>query len=105
MPFDADRPAPPDGVKFGGEHGYIIAGLDVRGCCVIHELWIHEDHRRTGEGQRLVDQVRAWAEDQDATPLLVHCSPRNHVGREFYEAIGMRAVAIVYQDDLNKEKK
>lgn len=103
MPFDIERPAPADGVKFRTDAGYIIAGPDGNGCCVIHELWVHGGSRRTGEGRRLVGQVKEWATERGYAPLLVHCSPRNAAGREFYEALGMRSVAIVYQDDM-KEK-
>lgn len=103
MPFDAERPAPDGGVKFQTGGSYIIAGPDGNGCCVIHELWVDEVDRRTGEGRRLVSRVRAWAKEREMQPLLVHCSPRNETGREFYEALGMRAVALVYQDDMEEK--
>lgn len=103
MPFDIERPAPAGGVKFRTDGGYIIAGPDENDCCVIHELWVHGASRRTGEGRRLVDRVRAWAVALGYAPLLVHCSPGNTAGREFYEALGMRPVAVVYQDDMKGE--
>ncbi|WP_331725900.1 GNAT family N-acetyltransferase [Streptomyces sp. NBC_00470] len=100
MSFDPDRPAPPNGIKYRTESGYIVAGPDERGCCVIHELWIAPEHRGGGEGRALVDRVRTWARGHGLAPVIVHCSPRNTSGRAFYEALGMRAVAVVYQDDL-----
>ncbi|MFI6875611.1 GNAT family N-acetyltransferase [Streptomyces sp. NPDC050400] len=100
MAFDPERTAPPDGVKYRTACGYIIAGPDSDGCCVIHELWVAPHCRGTGEGRAMVDRVRAWAMEQGLHPLIVHCSPRNQGGRAFYEALGMRAVSVVYQDDL-----
>lgn len=100
MPFSPERPAPPDGMKHRTAHGYIIAGPDDRGCCVIHEMWVDPEHRGGGEGRALVDRVRSWAIVRELGPLIVHCSPGNVGGQAFYEALGMRAVAIVYQDDL-----
>ncbi|MGW0909523.1 GNAT family N-acetyltransferase [Streptomyces sp. NPDC002853] len=88
-------------MKHRTEHGYIIAGPDDHGCCVIHELWVEPEHRGSGEGRFLVDCVRAWAREHKLRPLIVHCSPGNDDGRGFYEALGMRAVAIVFQDDLD----
>ncbi|MBT2509910.1 GNAT family N-acetyltransferase [Streptomyces sp. ISL-98] len=87
------------------EQGYIIAGPDDRGCCVIHEMWVDPEHRGSGEGRALVDCVRAWAHERELAPLIVQCSPRNHGGRAFYEALGMRAVAIVHQEDLDRFPK
>ncbi|MFJ8929939.1 GNAT family N-acetyltransferase [Streptomyces sp. NPDC102364] len=80
--------------------GYVIAGPDENGCCVLHELWVDPEHRGTGTGRALVDNVRAWAREQGLAPLIVHCSPGNDGGRAFYEALGMRPVSVVYQDDL-----
>ncbi|WP_327653696.1 GNAT family N-acetyltransferase [Streptomyces sp. NBC_00483] len=100
MPFDPDRPAPANGMKYRTEYGYILAGPDERGCCVIHELWVAPEHRGNGKGRLLVDHVRTWAREHALAPLIVHCSPRNQHGRAFYEALGMRAVSVVYQDDL-----
>jgi GNAT superfamily N-acetyltransferase len=88
-------------MKHRTAHGYVIAGPDERGCCVIHEMWVDPDQRGSGEGRALVDYVRRWAHEQALRPLIVHCSPHNEGGRAFYEALGMRAVAIVYQDDLD----
>ncbi|MFF4543656.1 GNAT family N-acetyltransferase [Streptomyces sp. NPDC001406] len=101
VPFDPDRPAPPKGMKHRTARGYVIAGPDDRGCCVIHEMWVDPEHRGSGEGRALVNFVRAWARERKLGPLVVHCSPRNQGGRAFYEALGMRAVAIVYQEDLD----
>ncbi|WP_306316982.1 MULTISPECIES: N-acetyltransferase [unclassified Streptomyces] len=103
MPFDLDRPAPANGVKYRTEHGYILAGPDQHGCCVIHELWVAPGQRGSGVGRALVDRVRAWARGRGLRPLIVHCSPGNQGGRAFYEALGMRAVSVVYQDDLADE--
>lgn len=87
-------------MKHHDEPGYVLAGPDERGCCVIHELWVDPAHRGTGTGRALVDHVRSWAREQGLAPLIVHCSPRNERGRAFYQALGMRPVAVVYQDDL-----
>lgn len=103
MPFDIERPAPVGGVKVRTDSGYIIAGPDENGCCVIHELWVHGPGRRNGTGRWLVGMVRRWAAERGYAPLLVHCSPGNEAGRKFYEALGMRPVAVVYQDDMRGE--
>ncbi|MGW2213312.1 GNAT family N-acetyltransferase [Streptomyces sp. NPDC001781] len=100
VPFDPDRQAPTNGMKYGTEHGYILAGPDEHGCCVIHELWVAPEHRGNGMGRVLVDHVRSWAREHGLAPLIVHCLPGNQGGRGFYEALGMRAVSVVYQDDL-----
>jgi len=92
-------------MKHRSDRGYIIAGPDDRGCCLIHEMWVDPAHRGSGEGRDLVDRVRNWARDQGLWPLVVHCSPGNQVGQAFYEALGMKAVAIVYQDDLEDGAK
>ncbi|WP_353962557.1 GNAT family N-acetyltransferase [Streptomyces sp. NBC_00006] len=63
-------------------------------------LWVAPEHRGNGKGRLLVDHVRTWAREHALAPLIVHCSPRNRDGRAFYEALGMRAVSVVYQDDL-----
>ena len=103
MPFDAERPAPVGGVKFRTGDSYIIAGSNSQGCCEILELWVEPDRRSRGEGRELVGQVRTWARENDLFPLIVHCSPRNEGGQKFYESIGLRLVAVVYQDDLKSE--
>jgi GNAT superfamily N-acetyltransferase len=68
-------------------------------CCVIHELYVPPEDRRWGEGGRLVDMVRKWAKSEGLWPMIVECSPKNEEGKAFYEALGMRQVSIVYQED------
>ncbi|GAA3082786.1 GNAT family N-acetyltransferase [Streptomyces rectiviolaceus] len=64
-------------------------------------MWLDPEHRDSGEGRALVGYVRVWAQERELGPLIAHCSPCNHGGQAFYEAIGMRAVAVVYQEDLD----
>jgi hypothetical protein len=85
MPFNPNQDPPDGGIKFQMNGGYIIAGMNEDMCCVIHELYVNpEDRRAKSEG--------LW-------PMIVECSPKNEAGMKFYEAIGMRQVSIVYQED------
>jgi GNAT superfamily N-acetyltransferase len=68
-------------------------------CVVIHELYVDPDDRRKSVGSALVQLVRSWAKSEGLWPLIVECSPKNEEGKAFYEALGMRQVSIVYQED------
>lgn len=101
MPFDPDRVPPPDGMKVTLPGGYVVAGRNEQGSAVILELYVDEGQRRTGVGRQLAAAVREWAREQGLERVIVECSPRNETGRAFYEALGMRAVSITYQQELD----
>lgn len=102
MPFNPNREPPDGGVKFhigGHDDSYIVAGMNEDMCCVIHELYVSPLERRQGLASQLVDLVRKWAKSEGLWPMIVECSPKNEEGKAFYEALGMRPVSIVYQED------
>lgn len=99
MAFNPDREPPEGGIKFQMAGGYIVAGPNEDGCAVIHELYVNPDGRRKKTGSLLVSAVRGWAKMACLHPLIVECSPKNEAGMKFYEALGMRQVSIVYQED------
>lgn len=101
MPFDPDRVPPPDGMKATLPGGYIVAGRNEWGSAVILEMHVDERQRRAGVGRQLVEAVRTWARQQGLERIIVECSPRNETGQAFYEALGMRAVSITYQQELD----
>lgn len=101
MPFDDLRPAPVGGFKASTAVGYAITTApDEYGVMDLLELWVTPACRRRGSGRRLIEMVRQWGAEHGAKRLVVQCSPRNEAGRAFYEALGMKDVAVVYQQDL-----
>lgn len=85
--------------RFDVGGSYILVGSNPDGCCVIRELFVQPEDRRKQVGTTLVHLAREWGKSQDLFPLIVQCSPRNEDGKAFYESLGMRQVAIVYQED------
>lgn len=62
--------------------------------------------RTSSEGGDLMDVMfttrpKAWARQQGYYPLVVECSPKNEEGKAFYESLGMKAVSIVYQMEID----
>lgn len=104
MAFDPRHPAPAGGFKAVIATGYAVASApDEYGVMELLEIYVKPEYRRHGGGRRLVELVREWGADHGATRIVVQCSPRNEAGLAFYDALGMRSVAVVYQQDLKAE--
>lgn len=104
MPFDPLRPAPEGGFKVTTDVGYaIVTAPDEYAVMELLEIFVEPEYRHLGGGRKLVKIVREWGAERGAERLIVHCSPRNKVGQAFYTALGMRAVSVVYQQDLKAD--
>lgn len=104
MPFDPLRPAPAGGFKAVTDDGYAVATApDEYGVVELLEIFVGPASRRHGGGRRLVELVCEWGVKQGARRIIVQCSPRNEGGLAFYGALGMKAVSVVYQQDLKAD--
>ena len=58
-------------------------------------LVITEDHRRTGVGKLLMEEVRNVASDNGASQIELVATPANVTAREFYRSLGFVEADVV----------
>ena len=76
--------------------GRIVAaatGCTWGGCCELRQLWVREDLRGRGWGQRLMREVEAEARRRGCTQVIL--SSHSFQAPGFYSALGYRQVAAI----------
>ena len=58
-------------------------------------LVIGEDHRRSGVGRLLMEEVRNVASDNNASQIELVATPANVTAREFYRSLGFVEADVV----------
>jgi GNAT superfamily N-acetyltransferase len=65
------------------------------------DIYVEDAHRRRGVGSQLVQAVRAWLTEKGVRTMEWYVAEHNPAGRQFWEAIGGRAVLTRMRVDLN----
>lgn len=83
--------------------GYAVATmrtLTESATAVIDELFTSAEARSVGVGERLVEEIVAWAIINEATGVSATALPGARATKNFFEGLGMKARAIVVHRDL-----
>jgi ribosomal protein S18 acetylase RimI-like enzyme len=87
--------------------GYAVARMEhLRSrdrLAVIDDLYVEPDARGVGVGEALMDLVLAWAVERDASGIDAFTLPGNRATKNFFEAHGLTARAILVHRDLRPE--
>jgi len=65
------------------------------------DIYVDEQHRRSGVGKALVDQLAAWFVSRGLAYFEWHVAARNPAGVAFWQAVGGRSVMIRMRADLD----
>lgn len=68
------------------------------------DIYVEEDYRRHGVGRKLVDTVRDWFKQQGVRQFEWYVAEQNRTGRQFWDAIGGRAVLTRMRADLTADE-
>ncbi len=99
---DADRAAwvaTIDDVAVGYAYASLRATTTTR-IVMIDELFTTPEARAIGVGERLVDEVSAWAIVNEASGVSAVALPGARETKNFFEGMGMKARSIVVHRDL-----
>ncbi len=84
--------------------GYAVAHLehlrDDRPLAVIDDLYVEPDGRGVGVGEAMMDLLLAWAREMRAAGIDSFTLPGNRATKNFFEAHGLTARAILVHRDL-----
>jgi GNAT superfamily N-acetyltransferase len=84
--------------------GYAVAHLehlrDDRPLAVIDDLYVEPDARGVGVGEAMMDLLIAWARERGAAGIDSFTLPGNRATKNFFEAHGLTARAILVHRDL-----
>jgi GNAT superfamily N-acetyltransferase len=84
--------------------GYAVAHLehlrDERPLAVIDDLYVEPDARGVGVGEALMDLLVPWAEQHRCAGIDAFTLPGNRATKNFFEAHGLTARAILVHRDL-----
>jgi GNAT superfamily N-acetyltransferase len=84
--------------------GYAVAPLEhLRGehpLAVVDDLYVEPDARGVGGGEGLMDLLLTWAHEQGASGIDAFTLPGNRETKNFFEARGLTARAILVHRDL-----
>jgi len=56
------------------------------------DIYVHEDYRRRGIGQKLVDELLDWYRSKGVSYLELYVATKNNNAREFWDSIGGRDI-------------
>lgn len=68
------------------------------------DIFVEDEYRRHGVGRMLVETVRAWMQEHDVRHFEWYVAAHNTVGRQFWEAIGGRAVLTRMRANTHQEE-
>jgi GNAT superfamily N-acetyltransferase len=84
--------------------GYAVAHLehlrDDEPLAVIDDLYVEPDGRAVGVGEALMDRLVTWADEQHAGGIDAFALPGDRSTKNFFEAHGLTARAILVHRDL-----
>lgn len=84
--------------------GYAVARLehlrDDHPLAVIDDLYVEPDARGVGVGEALMELLLEWAHGQEASGIDAFTLPGNRQTKNFFEAHGLTARAILVHRDL-----
>lgn len=84
--------------------GYAVAELqphpDGLSSVMVTELFVEKEFRDIGVGHRLMNELTAWAEHHGASGIDAHAMPGDRSTKNFFEAFGLVARAIVVRREL-----
>jgi GNAT superfamily N-acetyltransferase len=60
----------------------------------VDDVFVEEDHRGHGAGKALLEEVRTWAVERNASGVSLQAAAANERGRKFYRDLGFREVSI-----------
>ena len=84
--------------------GYAVAHLehlrDDRPLAVIDDLYVEPDGRGIGVGEAMMELLVAWARERGAAGIDSFTLPGNRATKNFFEAHGLTARAILVHRDL-----
>lgn len=85
--------------------GYAVAHLehlrDDRPLAVIDDLYVEPDGRGVGVGEAMIEMLLGWAREHRATGIDAFTLPGNRATKNFFEAHGLTARAILVHRDLS----
>lgn len=91
--YDENRKA------IGFAYGNVCCGLECGGDYFwLNELYVHEDHRKTGLGTELLKYVRDWAAEEKCVYMALVTHPRNKNAQALYAANGFELEELVWVD-------
>jgi ribosomal protein S18 acetylase RimI-like enzyme len=82
--------------------GMLKAVIERRSCyipklkCVIKELYVLPEHRRTGAGIKMIDEIVKMMKTKDVGMVVAEFPTHNEIARKFYEGLGYRAISSQY---------
>jgi ribosomal protein S18 acetylase RimI-like enzyme len=92
------------GTVDGSVVGYAVARLehvrDDRPLAVIDDLYVEPDARSVGVGEAMMDLLIEWAETNNCSGVDAFTLPGNRATKNFFEAHGLTARAILVHRDL-----
>ncbi|MCX2742044.1 GNAT family N-acetyltransferase [Pontibacter anaerobius] len=74
----------------GWVHAFYTVRLESGAFVEIGGLVVDDNHRRTGAGRRMVEQVRSWAKQKGVSKVRVRCNTKREDSHTFYKAIGFQ---------------
>lgn len=88
--------------------GYMVAGLEatpdyMKNDIKIAELqhtFIDENHRRSGIGTKMYEEIVKWAKVKGANMMKVVASYDNHFAHNFYQKRGLKPSDITFQSEI-----
>jgi ribosomal protein S18 acetylase RimI-like enzyme len=87
--------------------GYGVVHLehlrDDRPLAVIDDLYVEPDARGVGVGEVMMDEILSWARDHRAAGVDAFTLPGNRATKNFFEAHGLTARAILVHRDLSSD--
>jgi len=61
----------------------------------LFQMWVDPLHRGIGVGSELINRVKAWAVDRDATSIKLSVATNNPSALAIYKKAGFRAVGKI----------
>jgi GNAT superfamily N-acetyltransferase len=69
----------------------------------IHDIYIDQADRRVGVGRELIKVAADYLKEKGATKLLLWTAEKNHLGREFFQHLGLKTTMREMMLDLTKD--
>lgn len=82
--------------------GYSLIKIEQRISKVIwiDEIVIDEEHRKKGNGRKLINKIYEFAKENDCKKVELNCWSFNEDAIKFYEKMGFIDKRIIYEKDL-----